>query len=467
MTVFEKARVNENLVINQNANETNYHPFNYYRREGDPLRPAPTRVKNNPAWYPMRKFLLDGLRPVGKFTTPTMEGDYPDRLNDLYWEGDELMDNVVIAMKKMPAGEGRKMFTQAMKKGIESVDNPPAAFIALFEQLDRVPDWVDWDEIEAGGAYQSHLPLWVVAIAGYLPTLYTTHGYATSIPVGATGRFIREKENRIIEGLHFLTSLAEPGGLKRYSYGFECAVHVRLMHAFVRHQMYKKNEEYFDYATDGDPMSQPDTLVGAPVFGISNLLFMRAMGVPVTEKQLRSVDMLWRYTLYLMGGHESCIPKNLEESLYLLDYYIATQGKPSQFTDELNHAFLIGMGDAIIDRAPAWQKPLFKFYFRDVFGSFMWYMVGDELALETKYAKKPNFITKQIPNAAKAWAAVQTLRGSYKPNEVWNPEFHRDGAMGDFIHSLFCTKEKNKKVTFQAHDNSKAEDFGKKPVLEV
>ena len=77
---------------------TDNHRYHYNRTESDALRPPPERVKGNPSWYHMRKFLLDGLRPVGKYTVPTMPGDYPARLNDLFWQGDELMDKTDIRL---------------------------------------------------------------------------------------------------------------------------------------------------------------------------------------------------------------------------------------------------------------------------------------------------------------------------------------------------------------------------------
>ncbi len=447
--------------VNPYAKSTGFHPFNYFRDQDDPLRPAPKRIKNNPAWYPMRNFLLEGLRPVGRYTMPSMPGDYPARLNDLYWQGDELMDNVVVSMSEMPSGHGRKMFNKALKEGIQAVENPPPSFVALFEQLDRVPDWVDWDLINRGGAYYSNLPFWAIGIAAFLPTLYTTHGYATSIPVGATGRLVRQKENRMIEGVTFVNAICEPDGVRRYSYGFECAVNVRLMHAMVRRQMYKKNGEYFDYSTDGDPMSQPDTLVGSAVFGISGLLFLRRFGVEVTQDQMESVDMLWRYVIYLMGGHENGLPKSLEESLFLLDYYIATQGKPSRFTDELNKAFFIGVHESVQERSPLWQKPMNDFVFRDVVGSFLWYMVGDELANEVKYLKKPNVVTKHLPGALWAWAKFHSLRGKYRPNATYNHRFHHEGTFIQGYKKLMRIREDETHVTYQAHDNTKVEDLGK------
>jgi hypothetical protein len=446
-------------VFSPKSESTGFHPYCYYRRDTDPLRPAPTRIKNNSAWFGMREFLLDGLRPVGKYASPTMVGDYPARVNDLYWQGDELMDNVVIAISEMKGGEGRKMFSKAMKEGIDAIDNPPLAFVALFKQLDRVPDWVDWSKIEAGGAFFSNIPFWAISIGAFLPLLFTTHGYATSIPVGATGRFVRQKENRMVESLHFITSLAEPQGLKRYSYGFECAVHVRLMHAFVRNQMYKKNGDYFNYDTDGDPMSQPDTLVGIPVFGVLSLLVLRRYGGSVSEDQMESVDMLWRYVVYLMGGHENGIPMNIEESLYLLDHYIATQGKPSIFTDELNKAFFIGIKESITERSPAWQAPMVNFIFQDFVGSFLWTMAGEELSTEVKYIKKPNIVTRHLPTALTAWATFHDIRGKYKPNKVWSDRFHHDGTFVNGYKKLMRIKGSETEVNFRSHDNANAKKF--------
>ena len=447
---------------NNSAKHTNSHPYSYFRKEGDPLRPAPERVKNNPAWYDMRKFLLDGLRPVGKYSLPTMPGDYPQRLNDLYWEGDELMDNVVLAMKKMKAGEGRIMFDKALKQGIDTIENPPEEFIALFKQLDHIPDWLDWDVIDAGGAYYSNFPFWAIGIGAFLPTLYTTHGYATSIPVGATGRMIRQKVNRMIEGVTFVAATSSPGGLHRFSYGFECAVHIRLMHSFVRNQMYTKNGDLFNYATDGDPMSQPDTLVGISVFGISNLLVAKSFGVDYTDEQINSVNMLWKYVVYLMGGNQNGMPKDVEESLYLLDYYIATQGKPSKYTDELNKCVFLGIKETVKERSPAWQRPLIEFVFTDFVGSFLRHMAGDELSDEVKYVKKPNIITKQLPTLLRAWTKVNTLRGKYRPNDTWDNRLAVDGSFLMGYKKLMRAHKSEEKVTFKAHDKTTAKQLDQK-----
>lgn len=61
--------------------------------------------------------------------------------------GDTLADAVVHMYKGLPAGEGRKLVDQALEHGIDSVENPPQALTALFNQIDHEPIWLDREKL--------------------------------------------------------------------------------------------------------------------------------------------------------------------------------------------------------------------------------------------------------------------------------------------------------------------------------
>lgn len=68
------------------------HPFDYYSRPGDILRPPPSRTLHSPEWFPMRKRLLSryiDVQPIPKRTAMV------ERMQDRFWQGDEYMDPVV------------------------------------------------------------------------------------------------------------------------------------------------------------------------------------------------------------------------------------------------------------------------------------------------------------------------------------------------------------------------------------
>src|SRR5690606_35401912 len=107
-------------------------------RGANGLRRAPEEsLVYNPAWTPARKKLFgqwvevtDGIPEQNEVIAKVL-----DRL----WDGDPLMDEVAKMFKRLPSGQGRKMFEQALEKGIDTVENPPEELVALYKQLDRIP----------------------------------------------------------------------------------------------------------------------------------------------------------------------------------------------------------------------------------------------------------------------------------------------------------------------------------------
>lgn len=123
------------------------HPHDYYWRAGMELRPAPSRLRFDSMWTQSRR---DILEPWMDFHEVPRETDRTRLLADHLWQGDELMDAVVDRIRKMPARQGRAMLNRALDHGIESIEDPPAEFVALFEQLDNPPAWYDPDLWERG-----------------------------------------------------------------------------------------------------------------------------------------------------------------------------------------------------------------------------------------------------------------------------------------------------------------------------
>ncbi len=66
--------------------------------------------------------------------------------------GDPLADSYIDAAFASPKGRGRarKDVEQALSGGIESVVDPSPELVALFDQIDTDPEWLDWDKVEHG-----------------------------------------------------------------------------------------------------------------------------------------------------------------------------------------------------------------------------------------------------------------------------------------------------------------------------
>ena len=71
-------------------------------------------------------------------------------MQDHLWVGDPEMDALVASFRELPATQGRAMFEQALSNGLDSVPDPPAALVALFEHLDNPPAWITMDRVDRG-----------------------------------------------------------------------------------------------------------------------------------------------------------------------------------------------------------------------------------------------------------------------------------------------------------------------------
>ncbi len=430
------------------------HPYNYVRKPGaPPLRPPPPRYKFTPATTRLREFLVGDKRNV-RAEMPRIGSDYGERVFDAAWEGDPLMDDVVQMFNRLPRGEGRRLFLQAIDHGIGSLDDPPAELVALFAQLDHIPDWLDWDLLDAGALALDKSSLLGFMLGVVLGALATAGSHSVSIPVGMTGRFQKNVVNRTMESLTFYSQTGCRDGLRRHGPGFKAAANVRLMHAMVRAKMVKSKEgELFNYARNGNPMNQFDTAFGVPLFGLVIGLCEQVFGNPVSERDLEGLRMQWSYIGYLLGVRDDIVPRNAEENYYLLDVSWATLGDPSQFTYALYEALFLGFEETFTRNSNKvlWKKLFGKTLF-DVLHAYSRYMLGNELCDDMR-AVRPVRHLRWLPRVhAEANKIVRRFRARTPPRYRgrFTPE---GGELIDLMRALLQPSEEEGKVTFAHHDN--------------
>lgn len=101
-----------------------------------PLRPAPERLHFEPIWTQSRRDTLTAWMDFQDVPRPTA---WTDLFVDHLWQGDELMDAVVARFQQIGMTEGRALLDRALDFGIETLDDPPAELVVLFDQLDHPP----------------------------------------------------------------------------------------------------------------------------------------------------------------------------------------------------------------------------------------------------------------------------------------------------------------------------------------
>ncbi|HET8707288.1 MAG TPA: oxygenase MpaB family protein, partial [Pseudomonadales bacterium] len=183
------------------------------------------------------------------------------------YQGDPLADNLVLAMKEMPAGAGRKMFNQALDNGIETIENPPPAFVEFFKQIDTVPLWFNRALANQGcRAAMRSGPLGEYVLNGL--SLMGSYRAAPAVkPLVYTGALKHSAYRRLVETSSFWVDVTRPNNLGRFQDGFKSAVRVRLMHAMVRMNIARSDK--WDWEDWGSPINQGDMCATNMLFSVA------------------------------------------------------------------------------------------------------------------------------------------------------------------------------------------------------
>jgi len=213
------------------------------------------------------------------------------------------------------AAEGRAMLDQAIAHGVASVPNAPPSLLALFEDIERDPEWLDPERIELGARVFRRYGTAVFRFAGAI----TLEGYSESSvakPLVLTGAYAGgSTKKRFLETAAFWIAVSEPGGLAPSAPGRASALRVRVMHVFVRKRLLAHPE--WDAAKWGVPISQGDSLLtlmgGSFIPGVA----MQAMGYRPSTREIEAMMHFWRYVGHLMGVRPSFYPASLKEAAQL------------------------------------------------------------------------------------------------------------------------------------------------------
>ncbi|WP_149256989.1 oxygenase MpaB family protein [Actinomadura sp. K4S16] len=306
------------------------HPYDYYYREGMLLRPPPETAAVSPLW--LTEPHIEQFSPWIPVRAVPARTPLTRLFDDHRWQGDEVMDAVVLAFTKTGMSRGRRMFDHALDHGIDTVADPPPALVDLFRRLDDPPDWFD------AGAWERGRRLWINAsLSGKLTMMLsdamgTFVGAEVSSATGQTRRFLADFRRRELETVTWFHNVTRPGGADRHSPVFKSIVKVRLMHAQARLALRRIwGDEHF--ARHGNPISNAMTMGAAVTFGLLPPLFDHAHGRRIAPADLDDVMLYWAYIAHLMGVADELVPRNAVDGLRMAHHMILTAGGPTEWTD--------------------------------------------------------------------------------------------------------------------------------------
>jgi hypothetical protein len=261
-----------------------------------------------------------------------------DRLGDCLSIGDPLADAVVDALAQLSKDERARLIDTALDRGLEALNDAPPALAALFESLDRVPFWVDFERANRGGNAFLRSG-WFGGVVLALESLIL--GYcspAGNKPLAFSGRLRESAPRRLAETSRFVQAVSLPGGMRRFGDGFKITVKVRLMHAQLRRMLCGSP----DWASSewGVPINQADMAGTILLFSLLLADGLAKLGVGLDDAAAEDLMHLWRYVGYVIGVEHDLLCASLAEGRVLWDVLGATQDVPDHDARELAAAVI-------------------------------------------------------------------------------------------------------------------------------
>ncbi|HEU5028403.1 MAG TPA: oxygenase MpaB family protein [Spirillospora sp.] len=280
--------------------------------------------------------------------------------------GDPLADAVAGMMARLPGGTGRRLFEQALRHGVGTLDDPPPELVEFFASVDTVPYWLDPALLRRGARVVGRTGLLGLAVVMPCASLYG--GYLASRAnktLLRTGELDSMAPRRLAETASWWVDVTTPGGLGRFDAGFTQTLRVRIMHAQVRAALARRAD--WDREAWDLPVNQVQLTGTLLLFSLVMLLGSRALGLRFSAADRAAALHLWRYVGHLMGVHPDLVPASEADAWRLLWLESATEFLPDDSSRRLGRALMDAAAPLLLPPAlkdsPAARRVLTNYLF--------------------------------------------------------------------------------------------------------
>ncbi|OQV07083.1 hypothetical protein CLAIMM_11567 [Cladophialophora immunda] len=266
----------------------------------------------------------------------------PKQYNHLKYTCDKLADECVRILNELPPSEDRSEGKGETPLGQSQAKRDSYALFCshhhkndklqqLWDQVNTIPEWVDWDQIARGQdvfyrygeanltglTYQSLLG--GTASSRVTEVLARTGGFS----IKTVWRRLLETTQFILECTNDLASI-RPGGD-----GFASCLRVRFLHATVRQrilQIASRHPGYYSVEKCGVPVNDLDCIGTIAVFSATVIWqSLPRQGIFLRQQEILDYLALWRLVGYYMGTPTEFFStpakaKAIMESLYCYEY---------------------------------------------------------------------------------------------------------------------------------------------------
>ncbi|MEZ4369800.1 MAG: oxygenase MpaB family protein [Polyangiaceae bacterium] len=289
---------------------------------------------------------------------------------------DPLADAVIAELRKShPIRSPEDMLIEVRR---EAAAGGSPIYQQFLEETMRVPAWANFRRMRAGqrliAAYGPFMGLSLLTgslVGGYM---FKKMAMVTALTgrLGMPGDISR----RLEETSALVFSMALPGELEPGGRAHEILVRVRLLHGAIRQWMADSGrwKPHWD-----EPINQEDLAITLSLFSCWNVQSLLRMGVALSDREIESHHLLWRYAGHVLGIQEALLTASFDQEVAQYREMLKHQARPSECPP---------YGKKILDEVAS-KLPLFP---EELAQEFLHqttrHLVGDELVAGLEIEKK-------------------------------------------------------------------------------
>ncbi len=293
---------------------------------------------------------------------------------------DPVADAVIAELRKAhPIRSPEDMLAEVRR---QAASGGPEVYVSFLKETSSVPAWANFRRMERGqrliAAYGPFMGLSLLTgslVGGYM---FKKMAMVTALTgrLGMPGDISR----RLQETSALVFSMALPGELEPGGRAHEILVRVRLLHGAIRQWMADSGrwKEHWD-----EPINQEDLAITLSLFSCWNIQSLLRMGVVLSDEEIESHHLLWRYAGYVLGIQETLLTASFDREVAQYREMLKHQARPQECPP---------YGKKILDEVVA-KVPLVR---EDTAREFLYqttrYLVGGELVQGLEIEKRRGYL---------------------------------------------------------------------------
>jgi hypothetical protein len=272
-------------------------------------------------------------------------------LQEQRYVGDPLADAVIADLKgKFPIRDPDDLLAEACR--LAEVEG--GIYRKFLDACYYLPPWADFAAMNQGARMFATMgPLISLSILGGGVAGSAFHVKAEPV-FTSTGRFVvpQAVSERLLETGSIMFLIPLPGEIQPGGRHHRVVMKVRILHAAIRHWI-RENDPDYDEKSLGTPINQEDMAYALLIFTYLNVRGLLRLGVRVTDDQIESLHLLWRYIGHVIGVDEAWLARDIAEQKRFYNAFLLHNATP-----DVASAAAVNLLEGALLHVPSPVRPL-------------------------------------------------------------------------------------------------------------